>query len=142
MNDTKIFKFEYWTAFADYVFQNAEFSNIFKRRKTAAHHWYDLSMGSSEFHIGLTINTVKEFLGIEIYIDNNKELFDQMYADKDKIKKQTGLVFEWNRLDNRKACRIIIKTDVDLKNKDKWDEQFEWFIDTTIKMNKAFINYI
>lgn len=141
-NDTKLLKLEYWTCFNEFAFKYDKFAKIFKIKKPSAHSWYDLSIGSSDFHISFTLNTLKECIGVEIYINDNKELFDKMVEDKDKIEEEMNVKLEWNRLENRKAARIIVKKDVDLRNKSNWNEQFQWFMDIALLMNTAFKSYV
>ena len=42
-----------------------------------------------------------------MYIDNNKSIYDLFYQNKETIEKETGLEYKWQRLENRKASRII-----------------------------------
>ena len=51
------FKYDYWTAFNDYAFQNTTFASAFNRHKASSDHWYTLNIGSSEAHISLLVNT-------------------------------------------------------------------------------------
>lgn len=45
-------------------------------------------MGNSEYHISLTCATQRNEIGIEVYIDNNKEIYGLFYANKDTIEKK------------------------------------------------------
>lgn len=46
-------------------------------------------------------------IGVEIYINDNKELFDKLNAISDIIENELGFTMDWQRLDNKKASRII-----------------------------------
>lgn len=76
-------------------------------------HWYDLPMGNSEYHT-LTCATPRNEIGIEVYINDNKTIYDLFYKNKDELEENTGLKYKWQRLDNKKASRIkaIKKCDV------------------------------
>lgn len=93
---------EFWQAFGEYGASNEEHSKEFNKRKALPQHWYDLPMGNSEYHISLTCATQRNEIGIEVYIDNNKEIYDLFYANKELIEEKTGLKFKWQRLDNKK----------------------------------------
>ena len=67
----------------------------FNKRKALPQHWYDLPMGSSEYHISLTCATQRNEIGIEVYIDNNKNIYDTFYDNKDTIEEKTGLKYKW-----------------------------------------------
>ncbi len=43
---------------------------------------------------------------VEVYINDNKELFDSLYSNKDEIEKKLGLELIWDRLNGKKAARI------------------------------------
>ena len=95
-------------------------------------------MGSSEYHISLTCATQRNEIGIEVYIDNNKEIYDLFYENKDCIEENTKLKYKWQRLDNRKASRIKTVKKFDAIYKDKWEEAFEWFCENAIIVKKEF----
>ncbi len=59
-------------------------------------------MVSSEYHISLICATQRDEIGIEVYIDNNKEIYDLFYDNKDIIEEKTGLKYKWQKLDNKK----------------------------------------
>ena len=40
-------RYDYWTAFNDYAFQNNTFAKSFNKRKATTDHWMSLSVGSS-----------------------------------------------------------------------------------------------
>ena len=138
LSDTEKLKLDYWTSFANYAFADNTFSKVFKRRKPSTDHWYSVSMGSSEYHMSFLMNTQKNILAVEISITNNKELFHEFYAEKDKIEAKAGVKLDWRELPERKASRILYETNVDFKNKDKWNEQFDWIMEYGVKIAKAF----
>lgn len=138
LNDTEKLKLDYWTSFADYAFADAAFSKVFKRRKPSTDHWYSVSMGSSEYHMSFLMNTQKNILAVEIGIHDNKELFHEFYAEKDKIEAKAGVTLDWRELPERKASRILYETNVDFKDKDSWNKQFDWIMEYGVKIAKAF----
>lgn len=142
LSATQELKLAYWTEYREYAFSKNFYSSIFKPRKAAAHHWYNLSVGSSEFGIVLTINTQENLIAADVYINNNKELFDEMLSKKQQIEDKTGLEFEWKRADNKKASRIIVKRKADVSDRKNWKEQFEWLMDVSVKIKKAFAEFI
>lgn len=94
-NPTQQFRLEYWQAFNDYAFQNAEFSKIFNRRKPSTDHWYSLSLGSSACNINILRIQKRSELGVELYISDDKELFQFIYGHKDEIESVMGLKCDW-----------------------------------------------
>ena len=69
-------------------------------------------------------------------------MFNSLFHHKDEIEAETGLRFDWKGLPNKKGCRIVTARKANLANKDQWSEQFNWLIDTMLKMKKAFKKYL
>lgn len=133
---------EYWTAFNEYAFKNADFAKSFGKRKASTDHWMDLSIGSSGCHLAILQLRKDDEIGLELYINDDKELFHNLFNKKDTIEKDAALSFDWRELPEKKASRIIIKTSADFEDKSKWNSQFDWIIDTSLKMRKAFKKYL
>lgn len=136
------FKYEYWTAFNDYAFTNTTFSATFNRHKASSDHWYNLNIGSSEAHISLLVNTRTNVIAVELYISNNKSLYDLFYQNKSTIESEIGTELDWRRLDTKAASRIILENKVKLKDADQQPEQFEWFMKYAMAYKKAFSAYL
>lgn len=135
-------RMEYWTAFNDYAFQNSEFAKQFKQRKPSTDHWMSLSIGSSACHLDITMIQKRSENGVELYINDDKELYKQLFDKKESIERETGIAFDWQELPEKKASRIITSNPADFEDSSRWPEQFEWIMDTLIKMKKAFKKYI
>jgi len=45
-------------------------------------------------------------------------------------------------LPERSASRILATNPADFENPEKWSEQFEWIMSTSMKMKKAFKKYL
>lgn len=75
LSETKQLQLHFWQQLSEFIKSNSSFSKEFSSRKAQPQHWYDLSVGSSSYHIGLTVNTQKNLLGAEIYIPDDKEKF-------------------------------------------------------------------
>lgn len=75
LSETKQLQLHFWQQLSEFIKSNSSFSKEFSPRKAQPQHWYDLSVGSSSYHIGLTVNTQKNLLGAEIYIPDDKEKF-------------------------------------------------------------------
>jgi hypothetical protein len=89
-----------------------------------------LSIGSSAYHVGLTINTQKQNIGTEIYINDDKELFERFKMHKDEISTMLNSEVEWREA--KKACRIFITTNINPKKRDCWPKAYNWFLEKAI----------
>lgn len=140
LSETQRLQYEFWQAFNEYAYNKIEFSSQFSKRKPQPQHWHDLSLGNSEYHLCLTANTQKKQLGVDIYIDDNKDLFEKFKMQSTEIVKFLGMQVEWREA--KKACRIISLTNGDIKKStDSWESYFDWFCNAAIKykeMSKKF----
>lgn len=141
-NSTQQQRLEYWQAFNDYAFSDANFSRIFNKRKQTTDHWMDFSIGSSACHIAVSQIQKRKAVDVELYINDDKELFKSLFAHKDEIEKNMEMELEWKELPERKASRILIEKTVDLDDRATWPEQFDYIMDTCIKMKRAFKRYL
>ena len=139
-NSTQQQRLEYWQAFNDYAFSDANFSRIFNKRKPTTDHWMDFSIGSSACHIA--VSQKRKAVDVELYINDDKELFKSLFVHKDEIEKNMEMELEWKELPERKASRILIEKTVDLDDRATWPEQFDYIMDTCIKMKRAFKRYL
>lgn len=137
LSETRKLQYEFWQAFIEYAYSKPEFSSKFGRRKAYPQGWYRLSIGSSEYEIELTVNTQKKSLGVEIGIDDNKSLYAKFFAEKIAIAEFLDVQLEW--IEANKACRIITRTDGDIKKGSSvWNPSFDWYIEMALKF-KAMV---
>lgn len=141
-NPTQQQRLEYWQAFNDYAFQNVQFAKVFNKRKPTTDHWMDFSIGSSACHIGVTQVQKRNAVGVELYINDDKELFKNLLAHKNEVEEIIGFPLEWRELPERKASRIIIEKEVNLDDRDDWSQQFEYIMDACMKMKEAFKKFL
>lgn len=88
LTDTKLSQLEFWNKFKEYAQSK---NSRLRLRKTHPQHWYDISLGTSLAHIALTVNTRTNEISCMVYIDNNQELYDCLYLEKEKIEKELNL---------------------------------------------------
>lgn len=138
INETQQKRYDYWVAFEDYAFQNAQFAKNFNHRKPSSDHWMDFSIGSSACHITVSQIQKRDELTVELYINEDKALFNSLLQHKDDIESKTGLLFDWRELPEKKASRIVVQQSATLGNQSKWSEQFTWLVDVMLKMKKEF----
>lgn len=134
LSDTKLQQLDFWTKFKNFV--RAKDTRI-RLQTPRPQHWYDVSMGSSEAHVALTINSRENLLGCEIYISRNKELFKFLQERKDEIEKEIGEQAEW--VDAAVASRIKIKKEIpDLFSSSEAENYFAWLYEKTTLFQKVF----
>lgn len=131
---------EFWHSFVNHAFAQDEFRKAFSSQKPQPQHWYNLAAGTSQYHISLTANTQKKRIGAEIYISDNKELFEQFKSQKADIEQELGMKLEWREAS--KACRILALQDGDIKNDSiSWDTHFDWYCKMALQLKKVAKQY-
>ena len=100
----------------------------------------DLGIGYS--YCNMRIWRTKDTIQVQLYIPDNKEFFDKLYEKKDCIEKESEITFKWQNPDKYKSSHITIENNTEFDNKEKWEEQFDWIMETAIKMKKTFTKYI
>ena len=134
LSDTKLQQLDFWTKFKGFV--RAKDTRI-RLQTPRPQHWYDVSMGSSEAHVALTINSRENLLGCEIYISRNKELFNFLQERKEEIEKEIGEQAEW--VNAAVASRIKIKKEIpDLFSQSEAENYFTWLYEKTTLFQKVF----
>lgn len=139
LTETKAKQLQFWNAFKDFAKRN---NARFRLQKSYPQHWTDISIGSSDAHISLTLRTRESLLGTEIYIPDNKELYAQLAAHKDQIESELGEKAEWMELPAKKASRIRVSAPGDFSDETKWEDHFSWFFNETEKFLKVFPKYL
>ena len=81
---------------------------------------------------------------VELYIDQgdtdkNKSLFDKMYNNRAIFQKDFQDEIEWERLDEKRSCRIAIYRDGNiLDNSETLEEIKRWSIQNVLLFKKVF----
>ena len=140
MNKSQSQRIEFWNQFNNVVIERGKPFNI---RKPTTDHWYNIAIGTSDAHIDITLVNKDSLIGVEIYITDNKELFDKLYSRKDEIEEELGFQLDWRRLDNSKASRIVyhIKR-LNFDDHSNYDELINKTIDLAVLMRNTFKKYI
>ena len=108
-----------------------------------------IGTGAGKSGLGFNYTVTYDSAGIELYIDRgkdskeiNKEIFDQLYKNKEKIEKLFGGKLNWERLDNRRACRISKRYNIGLRNEEEWDGLQDKMISDMQKLEVALKDFI
>jgi hypothetical protein len=109
-----------------------------------------IGTGSGKSGISYNYAITNDYVSCELYLDKgkdypllNKERFDALEKNREKIENEFGAELNWDRLDNRRASRISIKfKEFGLKDRKTWEQAQEKMIGTMIKLDKVFRPYI
>lgn len=130
----------FWNRFNEVLISRNKPFNV---RKATTDHWYSVALGTSEAHIEVTLVNKTNSIGIEVYIKENKNLFDKLFNSSEEIENELGFSMEWMRLDHKKASRIICYIEgLDFDNHENYDELMKRVIDKVIVVRNVFRKYI
>jgi hypothetical protein len=131
---------EFWTELLE---RSKGRTSLFSSISPGKHPWIGTGAGRS----GLTFDYVisKDGASVELYIDHdhqtgegNKAIFDALHAQREAIEKDFGEPLEWQRLDDRRACRIRKRiTDGGLIDSDRWPSLQDKMIESMIRLDNS-----
>lgn len=140
LNKSQSERLEFWNRFNEILIDRGKPFNV---RKATTDHWYDIALGTSEAHVSINLVNKESVVCIDLYINDNKELFDSLYSKKDIIENDLGFKLIWDRIDNGKASRIKYNIKgLNYDNHSNYDELMNKVIDTAVKMRDTFKKYI
>lgn len=140
MNKSQSQRVEFWNQFNNVLVERGKPFNV---RKATTDHWYNVAIGTSDAHIDITLVNKDSVIGVELYITDNKDLFDKLHQKKDEIESDLGFKLDWRRLNNSKASRIVtfIKG-LNFDNHSNYNELMNKTIDLAVLMRDTFKKYI
>jgi Domain of unknown function (DUF4268) len=132
-------RLEFWSKLLPKIKGKA---TIFQNSSPSKDHW--LSSGGTGIS-GLSYNflVTKSYVGVELAISKsdtqaNKQVFDELKKFETEITNDFGDTLSWERLDNKKMCRVAYSLQgVNLNHKDEWDRMMEFLIDNMMKLEKS-----
>lgn len=133
-------RLNFWTEFNRVLNDKGKPFNV---RQATTNHWYNVAIGTSDAHIAITLVNNSGSIGVELYINDNKDLFDSLFVNKDEIESKLGFNMHWKRLDDKKASRI--KSYIPGLNFDKqgnYPELMDRVIERVIRMRDVFKGYL
>ena len=116
---------------------------------TTQHNWLGTSAGKQG--IGYNYSIRKNEGQVELYIDRgkekgeeNKEIFEQIFKNKEDIENIFEDTLDWERLEGKRACRISKRISVGgyRDEEEKWPQVHEAMVDSMIRLEKSLKPYI
>ncbi|MGM9970340.1 MAG: DUF4268 domain-containing protein [Anaeroplasma sp.] len=104
MTDLMKFQLKFWGIFSAKIDACSKLS--FKGRKPLAQHWMNLPIGSSQCNISVCAISQSNKVRLDLWIPNNKILYDKFYEIKDEVENVVGRNLIWDRKEDSKASSI------------------------------------
>ncbi len=140
LNKSQSERLEFWSRFNEILIDRGKPFNV---RKATTDHWYDVATGTSGVHVSMNLVNKDSIVCIDLYINDDKKLFDKLFAKKDIIEEELGFKLIWDRLDNSKASRIKYNLEgLNFDDHSNYDSLMNEMINISVKMRDTFKKYI
>ena len=132
---------EFFQNLIDKMREEHQFTVSPKARNHQYHPWCNFRSDFTGVGYNPGFDHIRNTAKVELYISRNdpnwnKQLFDQLENRKENIESELPGTWEWQRLDDRKVCRIsIISQDVNI---DDDNESREWMVDKLLAFKRVF----
>ena len=136
VTDLKLQQQAFWEKLREYGEQNGKL--VRNWRKALPQHWYNIGIGSTRAKLAAKVNTQELYVGLELYIYQDKELFYELQAKKSVIESKLGYVVDWQELPERKASRIIVTKSGNIQDESEQDELIAWLVYKADEFTKVF----
>lgn len=133
----KQLQLEYWTKYSEIcdLLGEGDYQIIPKPQ-----HWQYLPLGKTGISFQLTINTRDSFIGVDLCITNNVQLFESLNSHKTDIEQALGTL-EWVNKSNVKTARIRKTVNVEFTQADI-DSVARAHIETAKEFKKLISKYL
>ena len=140
VNESMAKRLEFWNIFNEVIEQKG---NPFSKRKATTDHWYTVSIGSSKCHISIDLVNRENKIRVNLWIPDDKALFDSLFNHKNEIENSLNLQLEWIRNDNKKASNICTYIyGLDFENQSNYKDLMNKCISMIINFRKVFKQYL
>lgn len=125
---------EYWTLLTQYIKEHSINLPIKEPRRIR---YYDMPI-SKGAHISLQLNSIKKHIATTIYINSDKELYDNLHDQKEEIEDKLGYKPDWINSSNKKNRQIKLYNNINPLDKDEWENAIQWHLQTAEKFKEVF----
>lgn len=137
-SDTKLKQQQFWIEMCEYI-RNMDAS--MRLQTPLPQHWFNFSLGSSLAHLATTINTKQNRFAVDMYISNDKALFQFLKEDEEDLRKAIGLDLNWFEGEKASGFRVFRQVENVFDETHK-DENFKWLYEMVLKLRKVLGPYI
>jgi hypothetical protein len=129
---------EFWTKLIPAM--NSTGTNLYQNINPGIYHW--IGAGSGVRGVSYNFVITKSYCQAELYIDRgdkseNMFVFDSLHDSKAAIEQAFGEPLGWERLDDKRGCRIKAKSDGNVFDREQWNSMIEFMTDAMCRLEKA-----
>ena len=139
LKNRHIVRLKFWEQFIN---TSNKQNNLFSNNSPTKESWIGKGIGMSG--VGLIPSISSNYCRCEITINKgnkeiNKEIFDELYSQKEKIEDAFGGKLTWERMSEKVTSRIKSElSDVSYFEENDWEKMNKFLIDTSVRMERAF----
>ncbi|MBD3636815.1 MAG: DUF4268 domain-containing protein [Crocinitomicaceae bacterium] len=121
-------------------------SNLYQNISAGKYNW--IGAGSGVRGVGYNFAATKKYFRAEVYIDRgeqyeNEFIFEFLLSKKKEIEQIFGRSLEWERLENKRACRIKYEDqEFNIFEEETWPESIVRITDAMVDLEKAFKQFV
>ncbi|WP_431130119.1 DUF4268 domain-containing protein [Flagellimonas flava] len=121
-------------------------SDLYQNISPSKYNW--IGAGSGVRGVGYNFAASKNYCRAEIYIDRgdkaeNEFVYDFLFNKKDEIETKFGGRLEWERLDDKRACRIKYEDkNFNIFEPDTWDSTIRKITDGMLRIEEVIKPYL
>jgi hypothetical protein len=137
-------RFQFWTSLLE---KSKERTRIHSNISASRDSWIATGAGISGLQLSYVI--LQHEGRVELYIDRgkgareqNKSIFDQLYANREQIESVFGDTLVWDRLDDKRASRVCKSVTTGGYRDDNWEETQDAMVESMISLEAALRPHI
>lgn len=128
---------EFWT---ELLAAMQKRSSLYGNISPSTYSW--IGAGSGVRGVGLNFSATQSYGRAELYIDRgeqaeNKAVFDMLRGMADSIQSKFGAELVWERLEDKRACRIKAEAEGNIYDKDSWPSMIAFMVDAMVRLEAA-----
>ncbi|MBT3031596.1 MAG: DUF4268 domain-containing protein [Candidatus Thiodiazotropha sp. (ex Lucina pensylvanica)] len=132
-----IIRKEFWTKLIQLM--NTK-SNLYQNISPSIYNWIGAASGVRGASFNFVIS--KSYGRAELYLDRgnkveNEFIFDELSTHKEQIEKDFGGQLVWERLEEKRACRIKAETPGNVFDIEQWTAMHDFMVDSMLKLENA-----
>ncbi len=137
LSETKLHQLKFWEQFKEY---SVEHYPEIKLRIPRPRHWFQISIGRSDAHLTLVVDTIKNMARCGLTIRDSKELFHALHARKDEIETELGIPedLEWREMPTSKSSRIFAIRPIRFEDQSTWPDAIAWLTERSLIFKRVF----
>ena len=145
LTESKLLQREYWTSFRRYTLEKGSF---IKTTKPLPQHWMNIALGKSGTKLSAIASLYNSENGnfesheiradLVLYDDFSKVYFENLFSEKEIIEQEVGEELIWHNPENKRMCRIYLRKDTNLANRENWENQHAWMLQKLEVLHSVF----